>query len=527
MSEGNIKKRDANDAFDEQTVGKTSRDEPRHKFQEEEDEERICRFCFEGENDSSGRLIAPCACKGGQKYIHLECLRQWQRMVLVSQPTHPDFWEDDVRHKVCNVCKADFTCPPPTRQELVEGFTGPEIAALIEPGCIIASHEGFNRIVAEQLSANPLVALFSSCRHWFRGAYLITKVEEDTGQIEYPVQEKCDVENLLERLDDELCLQIHDGSKYKLQLEGSLSDYILSDDTENKSELRKRIHIPSQLVFRPMIPVNCVDDKVAAVNLTRTFVPPAGTALSSVVSQIIKDCKAETIDVTYYWGGPCFDDMIVTCLVLGGRRTGYTLVHRDFKTALLLAKRNARTARLDGRNNIAIGQDVVLDGLRKRPDLNGKRGLVQAYDEQQGRFEVRLFEVEVKEQEDVDRNKQDAEERSRVQLHQAGRVDIVRVKPENLVAHSSGIGKHGKVMAFVGDARWTRAQLLGEIAKASWGLCRVQTSDILVPAEERYDKVFSRLVYAPESEMSEDHGRNMATLRRGAIEAAQYAQGGE
>jgi hypothetical protein len=33
-------------------------------------------------------------------------------------------------------------------------------------------------------------------------------------------------------------------------------------------------------------------------------------------------------------------------------------------------------------------------------------------------------------------------------------------------------GAHGRVYVFWGDARWSRAQLLGEIARGHWGLCR-------------------------------------------------------
>ena len=43
---------------------------------EESDEEEICRYCFEGKED--GELISPCRCTGGQKYVHLSCLRRWQ-----------------------------------------------------------------------------------------------------------------------------------------------------------------------------------------------------------------------------------------------------------------------------------------------------------------------------------------------------------------------------------------------------------------------------------------------------------------
>ena len=34
-------------------------------------------------------------------------------------------------------------------------------------------------------------------------------------------------------------------------------------------------------------------------------------------------------------------------------------------------------------------------------------------------------------------------------------------------------------MVFWGDARWTRAQLLGEIARGHWGLCKASVTDFL------------------------------------------------
>ena len=59
----------------------------------EEEEERMCRYCLEDEDPAVEKMISPCACKGGQKFVHLSCLRRWQRLVLVSQPTHPAFYE--------------------------------------------------------------------------------------------------------------------------------------------------------------------------------------------------------------------------------------------------------------------------------------------------------------------------------------------------------------------------------------------------------------------------------------------------
>lgn len=45
-------------------------------------------------------------------------------MVIVNQPTHPAYYQDDIRHHKCNVCLSEYTCPPPTRGELMESFTG-------------------------------------------------------------------------------------------------------------------------------------------------------------------------------------------------------------------------------------------------------------------------------------------------------------------------------------------------------------------------------------------------------------------
>jgi len=181
-----------------------------------------------------------------------------------------------------------------------------------------------------------------------------------------------------------------------------------------------------------------------------------------------------------------------------------------------MARRNAMQAKNDTvRCNIAVGQHVVIQGLCKRPDLNGKAGAVQAYDDSEGRFEVRLFEG------------QQQDNNTTNDSGTASTTQRIKVKANNLIGHSSGAGRNGTVLAFAGDARWTRVQLLGEIAKTSWGLCQAQTSDLYQPASELYDAVFSRLVYAPHSEMSRDSEQDrddLAALRRGAIEAAEYAQ---
>lgn len=42
-------------------------------------EERICRICFEEEDDpENNTLINPCRCKGSSKWVHTQCLNDWR-----------------------------------------------------------------------------------------------------------------------------------------------------------------------------------------------------------------------------------------------------------------------------------------------------------------------------------------------------------------------------------------------------------------------------------------------------------------
>jgi len=61
--------------------------------------ESLCRFCFM----SRGELVAPCLCKGSNEWVHLDCLRAWQKSVLLSQPTHPKY----------QVCSSGVSTLPP------------------------------------------------------------------------------------------------------------------------------------------------------------------------------------------------------------------------------------------------------------------------------------------------------------------------------------------------------------------------------------------------------------------------------
>lgn len=58
----------------------------------------VCRICFEGGEG----LCSPCRCAGTQRFIHVRCLRRWQR----SSSRDPE------RAQVCTVCRSTFALPP-------------------------------------------------------------------------------------------------------------------------------------------------------------------------------------------------------------------------------------------------------------------------------------------------------------------------------------------------------------------------------------------------------------------------------
>ena len=83
----------------------------------------ICRFCLEGvtvtssvdeesENGSDNhttknRLVAPCDCSGGSEWVHVQCLRKWQRQVLLFSRD-----QQNTAATRCNICTAQYRLPP-------------------------------------------------------------------------------------------------------------------------------------------------------------------------------------------------------------------------------------------------------------------------------------------------------------------------------------------------------------------------------------------------------------------------------
>jgi hypothetical protein len=457
---------------------------------EMDDDEKMCRYCFEGEE--AGPLISPCACRGGQKWVHLACLRRWQRIVLVSQPTHPAFYERDPRHYKCNVCKGTFTCEPPSRLELMSSFTGPELGALIEAGCVIASHQEFMAELTRQMEHMPdILRERSPYAHWCRGVFLITEVAPLDPTLTAPISSAFELDMLKERLGTSLTIS-HQGQALRLAPGGALAgvaddaladalsalsyeggmslvlarhpppgcgdDHVRPtpspwDPTARELSCRSRnailralasapthcnVHTPTATCTHPphtrMLPTAtqpCIS-QVTAINLSRPIVAVDADEVARARQVAVgKYSGARDVRVVHYIGGPCSPDEISTCVVTGGSGCGWTVVKQLSEAIELAHKRAYRRSTEQG--EVHGGQSVRLTGLQARPDLNGEVGVALRYEESAGRWMVRLKGGEGK-----------------------------QLKPANLtpIGHA-----HGVVHCVWGDAQWSRTQLLGEIAR--------------------------------------------------------------
>ena len=480
-------------------------------------------------------------------------------MVMVSQPTHPAFYEDDVRYHKCNVCAAEFNIPPPTRHELMQSFTGAEIAALISEGCVIGSHRVFSDELERQMETmHPIQRLMTGYPHWIKGVYLIVDVREDNGRISLPVRTDASLDRVRQRFQAEAERSGYDGislevggKKHTILAGVGSFEEVKDGDVEGIKATLAALKAPAMLVLAAETEPDCGEDSVTAVNMCRPVqLPPAAAqhldALNERSNGADPDPLAGIRDMTewmekfedteqfgpldeaknalkldmhlaqyratwevmkkypgvrrvkveHFIGGPCESDDLMWCVVPGGMKRGWTVVSRTLAedgsdesvkraasnvstlvSAMTLAHTRA-ARRDDAQGDVCGGQTVRLRNLQARADLNGEVGLALRYDSESGRWMIRLRNGEGK-----------------------------SVKPDNLEAMD---GEGGRVFAFWGDARWSRAQLLGEIARGHWGLCRAGVGDITTSTAERWESLETsgRMAFAPVTEMTEDFMKN-------------------
>lgn len=182
-------------------------------------EERQCRYCLstapaEDMSEEDGRMLAPCGCGGGQRWVHLGCLRRWQRTVLASQPA-PWLPEAglDIRAMRCNICLQQFSVVPPSRIEVLQDGVGKALAEMLLPGYFVTTSPRLSDEFEEALQAAQTTRSIYNFVHWCRGAYLLYRIAPR--QIVLAVPDQSSWAAAMELVDAEGLLQLH-GRRYRL-----------------------------------------------------------------------------------------------------------------------------------------------------------------------------------------------------------------------------------------------------------------------------------------------------------------------
>ncbi|CAK9002703.1 Protein PIEZO homolog, partial [Durusdinium trenchii] len=169
----------------------------------------VCRFCL-GDAGDDDELVAPCECRGGQRWVHLAMLG-WKRGRQLME---------DRRMTHCQVCLAKLTCPALSRHEMMLQFTGQELASLVREQSLISSSQAWSdalfhhlRRVADRRSINNFV-------HWSRSSYLIYNCGPK--QLALSIPDEANREAVLDNLDSAGHLEIQ-GKQYRLLREGPLA----------------------------------------------------------------------------------------------------------------------------------------------------------------------------------------------------------------------------------------------------------------------------------------------------------------
>ena len=532
--------------------GAETRAETTVRDDDDDDDAPCCRFCFECANDDVRglELIAPCACRGGQRFIHANCLLRWQRMCVVQSPTHPAYWDDDTRSNVCNVCKTTFTTTPPSRLTLMSSFTGAEIAAMLSRDFLLCSHDEFSRALREKLEQMP-PGLRRICgyEHWIDGTYLITDVieageDEDEGGeggergvgddsiVAVNLNSRTDLNEVVNRESRlfELVEDVRRGvTTGRLNLEHSVTGEgaVVSAQVEDEDEERYEPSSQSEEAAaeeddddeeeeedddendEEESPENDDDEngengenegeeeeeegegeeggarrrrvRLVGDDAIRELLSPLGAvfsvyqrfrrrrAIDAAFEEAALECRVDVdevkskVEVDCFTGGPVNEDDVSLCLVVGAdAERGFVKIEDGVSSAISVAFRQ----RIEGCATFPPGTVV------KTTDEAG-REVVGVVTRKSGDDEWNV----------------------------ATALGVVRRAQKDVyVLHASN---RGKVLVFWGTAQWSRAQLLGEIARGHWGLTKMESVDVARPDAAYRRAVDAGLVFAPLTEMTE------------------------
>mmetsp|Transcript_30046 Transcript_30046/g.54775 ORF Transcript_30046/g.54775 Transcript_30046/m.54775 type:complete len:430 (-) Transcript_30046:81-1370(-) len=139
--------------------------------------EKICRICFDG--SAEGELVSPCDCVGSQKYVHLSCLRRWQRSVQLGAPNHPEEVRREDRHTRCGVCRARFNIPPQDRATMMADLAHVQPDDVASGLLLITSKtsgELNSAVGATEINILFRAYIEAKAQHFRQAVYLLTEV---------------------------------------------------------------------------------------------------------------------------------------------------------------------------------------------------------------------------------------------------------------------------------------------------------------------------------------------------------------
>mmetsp|Transcript_154016 Transcript_154016/g.295359 ORF Transcript_154016/g.295359 Transcript_154016/m.295359 type:complete len:430 (+) Transcript_154016:93-1382(+) len=156
--------------------------EPASEGVEADTDEPTCRICFTSGGTEGQQLVSPCKCEGSQKWVHLSCLRRWQRSVQLDLPNHPEDTQREHRHRICNVCRAEFDIPPQDRTSMMSDLAciRPEEIA---PGMVLVTKSTAAESAARGAQLNLVLRAYieTKAAHFREAVYMLTEIHAGDG----------------------------------------------------------------------------------------------------------------------------------------------------------------------------------------------------------------------------------------------------------------------------------------------------------------------------------------------------------
>lgn len=300
-------------------------------------------------------------------------------------------------------------------------FTGPELAGLLQTGCLIVCEPKTSKVMMEA-AANGMIGDTIALSNWIKGVYLITEVEADEAT---DGEDLIIAVNLSRPCTVEMVSLICPPSEIKKDIEHCQA-YIGRKATVRGLRTAKYNGSLGTVVGRPVS--GRIDVRLES-----------GKGISVKVGHL--KFTADNVEpyIQHYISGPCFST-------------------DDIPTA----------------KGIAILTETSQDELpRYNVSHGGSQGGLWVFGDLK---------------------------------------DVLAIARKDAVEKGA---MTAQVSCCWGDARWSRVQLLGEIARGSWGICRAEVSDLKITGTtcpevfDHDDTTWSnltqgdRLVYAAKSEMTD------------------------